>query len=91
MSDASLTEEQEFQIFGTIPTSMRWHPIETAPNQISVLVYGTWAGEINGPDKQPNIWMAELDNGQWVIHGGDYYSSYVLNPTHWMPLPEPPK
>ena len=72
-----------------------WQPIETAPRD------GTWvllaggsieygwdgdsapavvAGQCVRPD--PECW-------QFAWYDGGYYGEYE-NPTHWMPLPEPP-
>ena len=69
-----------------------WQTIETAPKDgTSILLYGYWEGEIHSIEDEKNIWMAQYTYGDWLINGGDYYGSYVRNPTHWMPLPEPPK
>ena len=70
---------------------MDWQPIETAPKD------GTWfLGWRNGYYEQDRVqvfrwheatlpqdsgWMNAPDNHE---HGFDY------EPTHWMPLPEPP-
>ena len=69
-----------------------WQTIETAPKDgTSILLYGYWEGEIHKIEDEKNIWMAQYTYGDWLINGGDSYGSYVRNPTHWMPLPEPPK
>lgn len=70
---------------------MQWRPIETAPKEVSVLVYGEWEGEIHAGDGTKDILIAKFEHGEWYVEGGDYYASYVKNPTHWMPLPRPPK
>lgn len=73
-----------------------WQPIETAPNG-PVLVFGVFAGEIHGPDDAPSIGVAYRGSGRgdypgykWVGTQGDAYAVWC-KPTHWMPLPEPPK
>lgn len=61
-----------------------WRPIDTAPRASHVDIV-LW-------HRRANIgsWMQDWDmggtRGAWVINGG-----YVVCPTHWMPLPEPPK
>jgi len=69
---------------------MEWQPIDTAPKETIVLVYGYWDGELNEGDKVPDVWRAKFEFDLWWIDGGEYYSQYVRNPTHWMPLPNPP-
>jgi hypothetical protein len=72
--------------------AMKWQPIETAPkDETSVLLYGFWEGELNARDDQPEVWKAHFAYDKWWVEGGEYYSQCVINPTHWMPLPEPPR
>jgi len=59
-----------------------WQPIETAPLEVDVLLYD--------PSK-----MIGVQVGMGYKHPNgliDWYQtfSYPLEPTHWMPLPEPP-
>lgn len=74
-----------------------WQLIESAPKDGTyILLWGLWAGEINGPSKEPGF-LGEgrsTKNSDWVgfnwaLTGGDAYMTWG-NPTHWMPLPEPP-
>lgn len=69
--------------------AMAWQPIETAPKDGNLMILG-WAGS--------KSLAANVDLGRWKqahiaadawasIHG--VFFSY--QPTHWMPLPEPPK
>jgi hypothetical protein len=63
---------------------MVWQPIETAPKDGNcVLVANPKATAFSG------FYVAfwSKDDNRWL------YSTYtaVPNPTHWMPLPEPPK
>lgn len=57
-----------------------WKPIKTAPKERTVILaawdYGSWF-----------IQPAKFFNGEWV-HGWDHDP---IDPTHWMPLPKPPK
>ena len=68
-----------------------WMPIETAPEETAILVYGIWEGELNGCNDEPAVWKARFAYEKWWVEGGEYYAQNVINPTHWMPLPEPPK
>lgn len=57
---------------------MRWRPIETAPmDGTNILVTD---GEITQLG-----WHDEFDEP------GDPWCGYIKRPTHWMPLPDPPK
>ncbi len=68
---------------------MNWQPIETAP--LYPFAKETWFK--NGP--RYLLWTGgvtigsygytERGKGRWQDHMGN------INPTHWMPLPEPPK
>jgi len=74
---------------------MEWQPIETAPKDgSSILVYPpTWGSKACSiasfeDDKYANkprpYWRRDDDLGRSTISRG-------IPPTHWMPLPEPPK
>lgn len=75
-----------------------WQPIETAPRDgTPIIAYGRWAGEINGPDKEPGTYIVAWQYGgrtdyegfEWTCQNTDAYAAWV-KATHWMPLPEPP-
>lgn len=55
-----------------------WQPIESAEPATPVL---TW-----GPD---GMKVGFYYDGSWLEKGGD--DLWMIEPTHWMPLPEPPK
>jgi hypothetical protein len=56
-----------------------WQPIETAPKDgTRVLIY-----EPN-TEEGGSVLLGKYEDGQW--HDLDFNR----NPTHWMPLPEPP-
>lgn len=65
-----------------------WQPIETGPQD------GTWVLTFT-PSRVPQQavmrWMpgATREQSKWVTEDrGDWY---VFGPTHWRPLPDPPK
>lgn len=61
---------------------MEWRPIETAPKDgSSVLGWRT--------DRQQMI-VFWFFNGNWHCDAS-YHWHGMLPPTHWMPLPSPPK
>jgi hypothetical protein len=58
-----------------------WQPIETAPEGgYLVLVYPNYHGAVTCAHRD--------DNGIWR---DDLEGNFEIQPTHWMPLPEPPK
>lgn len=73
-----------------------WQPIETAPKDgTQILLFdpsGTWDPDLASfsPRVAVGAWK-DFPNGHGEWRG--YYSglSAVEEPTHWMPLPEPPK
>ena len=68
-----------------------WRPIETAPKNTPVLVYGKWDGEIgNWRGFPPEHGVASYEFNRWdaVISGG---YSVTCEPTNWLPLPPPPE
>ena len=58
-----------------------WQPIETAPKDGTRVILGN-------PNNPYGEWpfMGEFDAGKWRIH----IDGQTIDPTHWMPLPEPP-
>lgn len=72
---------------------MEWQPIETAPIIGEFLVFGgEWEGEINSDTtkQKANLVIAD-DKGVYYVKGTDFYSAWIKNPTHWMPLLPPPQ
>lgn len=74
---------------------MSWQPIETAPKDGSDIY--VW------PQKTRTFW-ADLESDivrkkshpdhRWVDSWSEYWEAFEVlttKPTHWMPLPEPPK
>ena len=72
----------------------KWQPIETAPKGQEVLIYGT----VENKPRDPVVAIAEFDEDQWLlmscgefVNRGEYFSLVTAYPTHWKPIPKPPK
>lgn len=86
---SKIREEQKAQIIlMATEDKPRWIPVtEGLPGTgVDVLV------------KFPqNMAVASIDNGEWVVNSGDGWCTDInlaggeKNPTHWMPLPQPPE
>lgn len=73
-----------------------WQPIDTAPVDKVILVYGY-------DDYEKRVIIATAYNTRGIAPAGNHYSRWdsfgcysweeeelACNPTHWMPLPEAP-
>jgi hypothetical protein len=80
---------------------MTWQPISTAPKDRAVLVYGDEAQGSLAEFSQ-RVAVAKYYSDLSLISGdkpmfvyapsfGDEQSNRCVCPSHWMPLPEPPK
>ena len=82
----SLDEQRELEKFkAAAPVAQaepEWHPIETAPKDTLVLLFGAKRSEMV-------VGMFHTRDG-WVIDTPSEWAS-MYTPTHWMPLPQPPK
>lgn len=65
------------------PAEGTWQPIETAPrNGMPLLLcWPQW-------DTLPTIGSYSKDRERWALNDQEFYDK--SQPTHWMPLPEPP-
>jgi hypothetical protein len=61
-----------------------WQPIETAPKDVEILVWSQY---------QDTAYLAICDDQQWWTPDWwpEKWTEWLYSPTHWMPLPEPPK
>ena len=63
-----------------------WQPIQTAPLDENVIIWAI--------DEEMTVAYKSSLNKQWhLVEVGGYAADADLSyqPTHWMPLPEPPK
>lgn len=68
---------------------MTWQPIETAPKDGTEVFITFWAWD--EPGKQRCYAVAGCEGGPWVDMNDDNRAHEFYAPTHWMPLPQPPK
>ena len=61
--------------------SDKWQPIETANKRDYII--GVWK---DGKWQAAELWFNDAEE-EWNHTTGDH----ICRPTHWMPLPEPPK
>lgn len=68
---------------------MNWLPIDTAPKDGTIV--DLWVANINGAKFR--VTDANFSRGEWRVDGIIIDNLYltVSIPSHWMPLPEPPK
>lgn len=64
---------------GVRPGQMEWQPIETAPRDRAILVWATGAHDL-----EPIMCTCK-----WHPDAG-FCVDELREPTHWMPLPNPP-
>ena len=68
-----------------------WQPIETAPKDTTVLIHWAESKGYNGHTGIGGLADCEEDGFLWYEdHGADSGETCLEDPTHWMPLPEPP-
>lgn len=61
---------------------MNWQPIETAPGKGDFIAYNP----VTGP------YLTRREDEHFPMRGwGSMDGKWFPSPTHWMPLPEPPK
>jgi hypothetical protein len=65
---------------------MSWQPIETAPNDKTLLLWHqTYGNPVAGHFIVGDIWTAFTPGIPML------FQKHLTPPTHWMPLPPPPK
>ena len=66
-----------------------WQPIETAPKDGTNILLVNRRGLM-----ATGLWMAGIRGRGWFLRGGtkpDTFFNDHHGPTHWMPLPPPPR
>ncbi len=66
---------------------MNWQPISTAPKDVPLIVWAKFHGK-----ESAFVAMFESHYGWWEVQGvGGYeWETDIEDPSHWMPLPDPP-
>ena len=97
----SMSSYRRTPLYKTAPITQPahgWQPITTAPKDgTEVILYGIWAGEINGKSIVSSIDIGYWSTGKsdfagdewWLLSTGDAYSCW-MEATHWMPVPGAP-
>lgn len=65
-----------------------WQPIDTAPKNFSDVLIYLPRSEFGDYGERVTVAFWEVDLRLWIIPG--LLPNEESNPTHWMPLPEPP-
>lgn len=68
----------------------KWKLIKTVPEMTDVLVYANGKQAVGYCDLTDSDGYFDEPVRMWNV-GGWWLSVDALDPTHWMPLPEPPK
>ena len=83
-------EEKWTAALATAPQhESQWQPIETAPKDCNIILFGRWWSDEQGWMKEPVIgrWNQKTD-GRWEFaNAGGWWG---IRPTVWMPLPQHP-
>lgn len=66
---------------------MKWRPIETAPKDGGALLVWVNGWPVTAAQYCEDGYGWDEDQPGWY----DPFFDVWINPTHWMPLPEPPK
>lgn len=73
---------------------MKWRPIETAPRDGTAILIagGTYSYDIYADETFNSVTIAYWYGNHWRGEDRQAHDEwYTHDPTHWMPLPEPPK
>lgn len=68
-----------------------WQPIETAPKDVSVLCYDGVEGYYEGKLVEVMEFRGVGCASQLAWHWHNKSANRYSRPTHWMPLPDPPR
>lgn len=76
---------------------MRWRPIETAPNNMTVLtiheddLYPVAAYRTYDKVGQEWLWCRETEGPEDSFYGAERHCPLYRTPTHWMHIPDYPE
>lgn len=70
---------------------MEWQPIETAPENTFILIYENGRYHVAQYELTDVDGYFDVQEPLWGFVDGWLDVDSSFNPTHWMPLPEPPK
>lgn len=75
-----------------------WQPIETAPKDGTLIDLWAYCENHNDWERRANCrWETMADflgnefDGWYGLNNGRWWSCNFVNPTHWMPIPDPPE
>ena len=68
-----------------------WQPIETAPKDAFVLLAGPSGYTTIKTVFATGRMCSDYHKGRWIDHANDDLTDWGFEPTHWIPLPTPPK
>lgn len=74
-----------------IANGTAWQPIETAPKDAFVLLAGPSGYTTIKTVFATGRMCSDYHKGRWIDHANDDLTDWGFEPTHWMPLPTPPK
>jgi len=74
-----------------IANETAWRDIETAPKDAFVLLAGPSGYTTIETVFTTGRMCSDYHKGRWIDHANDDLTDWGFEPTHWMPLPTPPK
>ena len=71
--------------------SMKWQPIETAPRDgTPIILYIHWCRKVRTGHYSNK--SGTITTPRWIVHWTENNKTKVaMEPSHWIPLPEPPE
>ena len=87
-TDTELLDYGDRRAAAAVP---QWMPIESAPKDVFVLVACPSGYSTTPLVFTTAIMHSDYKVGRWIDHANDDLTDWGMQPTHWMPLPQPPK
>ena len=88
--DSTFNEVYDYFLAAAPQHESQWQPIETAPKDCNIILFGRWWSDEQGWMKEPVIgrWNQKTD-GRWEFaNAGGWWG---IRPTVWTPLPQHPE